>query len=404
MSEPSTLRALAITSLFPNRVAPNSATFNRQQLHHLAHLCDLDVWATVPWFPGAKTLAPSSFAARFADVPAFESIDSMEVSHPRTLHLPVVGRAIAGPLFAASIAARFTQIRHKIDVVLGTWAYPDAWASVVLGTIANVPTVVKVHGSDINVVAQKPLQRFQLARVLPKAAAVVAVSRALADEIANLGVPAENIHVIRNGVDGERFFLGDRALARRALANAHPRADAAFSQDGPVVLFVGNLKTEKGIHDLLEAWPTVVRDCPTATLCIVGGGSESERVKRQCAELPSAFAIGPVDHTEVALWMRASTLLCLPSWNEGTPNVVLESLACGRPVVASSVGGIPEVVNKPILGTLVAPRSPSALATALSDCLNSIAPQEDVAAAAEVIDWQASAGALHQILLSATRR
>ena len=230
----------------------------------------------------------------------------MEVSHPRTLHLPVVGRAIAGPLFAASIAARFTQIRHKIDVVLGTWAYPDAWASVVLGTIANVPTVVKVHGSDINVVAQKPLQRFQLARVLPKAAAVVAVSRALADEIANLGVPAENIHVIRNGVDGERFFLGDRALARRALANAHPRADAAFSQDGPVVLFVGNLKTEKGIHDLLEAWPTVVRDCPTATLCIVGGGSESERVKRQCAELPSAFAIGPVDHTEVALWMRAS--------------------------------------------------------------------------------------------------
>jgi teichuronic acid biosynthesis glycosyltransferase TuaC len=384
------LRVLAITKIFPNAAEPLSAPFNRQQFAALARRCELEVMATIPWFPGAGLLARWSSAGKLAAVPAREQIAGIAVSHPRTLFVPRLAHAAWGPLYAASIAPALRRYRGKVDVVLGSWAYPDGFAAILAARLLGVPCVVKLHGSDINVMAKLPGPRRLLAWALPQAARVVAVSRALAEEVAELGVPPGRIAVVMNGVDAELFRPRDRAAARRELG----------LPAGPLALYVGNLKPEKGVHELVRAWDTVARDLPDAALAIVGGGPE--RPALEAALPPRARLVGPQPLAAIPSWLAACDVLVLPSHVEGTPNVVLEALACGRRVVASAVGGVPDVITSATLGTLVPARDPAQLATALTQALRTPYAPEAVAELGARGGWEASAAALHAVLAAAT--
>jgi teichuronic acid biosynthesis glycosyltransferase TuaC len=383
------LRVLAITKIFPNAAEPLSAPFNRQQFAALARRCELEVMATIPWFPGAGLLARWSSAGKLAAVPAHEQIAGIAVSHPRTLFVPRLAHSAWGPLYAASIAPAVRRHRGKVDVVLGSWAYPDGFAAILAARLLGVPCVVKLHGSDINVMAKLPGPRRLLAWALPQAARVVAVSRALADEVAELGVPRDRIAVVMNGVDAELFRPRDRAAARRELG----------LPAGPLALYVGNLKPEKGVHDLMRAWDRVARDLPDAALAIVGGGPE--RAALEAALPPRARLCGPQPLAAIPTWLAACDVLVLPSHVEGTPNVVLEALACGRRVVASAVGGVPDVITSQALGTLVPARDPDQLATALTQGLRTPYVPEAVAELGARGGWEASATALHAVLAAA---
>lgn len=383
------LRVLAITKIFPNQAEPLSAPFNRQQFAALARRCELEVAATIPWFPGAGLLARWSSAGKLARVPRREQIAGIEVTHPRTLFVPRLAHAAWGPLYAASIAPALRRYRGKVDVVLGSWAYPDGFAAVIAGRLLGVPTVVKLHGSDINVMAKLPGPRRQTAWALSRAARVVAVSRALADEVVALGVPREQVTVVMNGVDAALFHVRDRAAARSELG----------LPDGPLALYVGNLKPEKGLLDLARAWESVVRDVPEARLAIVGGGPLREAL--EAALPPRATLFGAQPLTQVPIWMAACDVLVLPSHVEGTPNAVLEALACGRRVVATSVGGVPDLITSDSVGAMVPPRRPDALAAALTQALRTGYAAEQVAEQGARGGWEASAAALHAVLAAA---
>ncbi len=206
----SRLRVLVITKIFPNAAEPTSAPFNRQQIAALSRLCDVEVLGTIPWYPGAGLLGRWSSAGRVARVPARETIDGIDVRHPRTLFVPRVAHGLWAPLYAASLAPMALGYRGRVDVVLGTWAYPDGVAAVAIAKLIGVPAVVKLHGSDMNVIAKLPGPQRLLKLALPRAASVVAVSRALGDEARALGVPADRIAIVMNGVDPELFV---RAIA-----------------------------------------------------------------------------------------------------------------------------------------------------------------------------------------------
>lgn len=387
------MRVLAITKIFPNAAEPLSAPFNRQQFAALATRCDLEVMATIPWFPGAGLLGKWSSAGKLAEVPARETIAGIAVSHPRTLFVPRLAHATWGPLYAASIAPRLARYRGKVDVVLGSWAYPDGFAAVIAARVLGVPCVVKLHGSDINVMARLPGPRKLTAWALGRCARVVAVSRALADEVAALGVPRERIALVMNGVDSALFHPRDRAEARRAL-NLPP---------GPLALYVGNLKADKGVLDLAAAWRTVARDRPDASLAIVGGGPARGELEAALVEVPPGRAVlhGAQPLAQIPTWLAAADILVLPSHAEGTPNVVLEALACGRRVVASAVGGIPDLITDARLGALVPARDPAALAAALTDALHTPYVPDEVAALGARGGWDASAAALYAVLADA---
>lgn len=385
------MRVLIVTKIFPNAAEPLSAPFNRQQFAALARHCEIvDVLATIPYFPGAGLLGKWSSAGRLAAVPARATVDGLPVRHPRTWFVPRLGHGTWGPLYVASIAPVLMRYRGKVDVVLASWAYPDGFAGVIAGRLLGVPAVVKLHGSDINVNAKLPGPRRQLAWALPRAARVVAVSNALADEVAALGVPRERIALVRNGVDAELFRPGDRAAARRALG---------LPLDVPIALYVGNLKATKGVLDLIAAWKTVAAALPKAVLVIVGGGDEKAAVA--AAAGPQLVAPGARPLAEVPSYLAACDVLTLPSWAEGTPNVVLEALASGRRVVASSVGGIPDLIDDPLLGTLVPAKDPAALAAALVAELPRPYDPDAVAARGARGGWDASARALADVLRAA---
>src|SRR5262249_26697379 len=137
------LRVLVITKIFPNAAEPTSAPFNRQQISALAGKCAVEVLGTIPAYPGAGVPAAGRSAGRLTGVPRREVIDGMEVKHPRTLFIPRVAHGLWAPLYAASLAPRAVRYRGKIDVVLGTWAYPDGVAAVALARLIGVPAVVK---------------------------------------------------------------------------------------------------------------------------------------------------------------------------------------------------------------------------------------------------------------------
>src|SRR5262249_40057301 len=154
---------------------------------------------------------------------------------------------------AAWLYPRVRKYRRKIDVLLGTWAYPDGWASIVLARALRVPATVKLHGSDMNVIGELPGPRFMLQRILPKAARVVAVSRRLGDAAVSLGVDPARVHIVLNGVDRRLFALRDRRDARRALS---------LDPERRMILYVGSLNREKGVEELLRAFDSFTDSHP----------------------------------------------------------------------------------------------------------------------------------------------
>lgn len=387
------MRVLVMTKIFPNAVEPGSSPFNRQQFAALSRLCPLEVLATIPWFPAAPAVRRWLPTARLAGVPARETIDGLDVRHPRFLYLPRIGHGVAGALYAASLAPTVLRYRGRVDVLLGSWAYPDGFAAVVLAGLLDVPAVVKVHGSDLNVLPGLSGPRRRMQWALPRAARVVAVSRPLAEAAVRLGVERDRIDVVPNGIDRELFRVRDRLEARQALA---------LSPDEPIVLYVGHLAREKGALDLIRAFSLAEPALGRARLVMVGDGADAVACRQLCRELGvRASLVGAEPHERVPLWLAACDLLALPSHNEGIPNVVLEALACGRRVVASSVGGIPDVIDRRELGILVPPEDPPALAAALVQVLETPYDSGEVSRSLGIPDWEGSARALYESLLGA---
>ena len=381
------MNILALTNLFPSAWDPLRASFNRQQFDRLARVHDLEVMVAVDF--------RDRYRGRRGDPPALTHARSDDFTF---WYPPRVGRSLHGLAWYASLMAQrgASLRRRRFDLLLASWGYPDAVGTARLARTLKLPYVVKVHGSDLNQQAQHRLQRGQIASALRGARAVVAVSAALAQRARELGVPAARVHVLYNGVDGDSFRPGERAGARRRLG---------LAAEGPLVLYVGNLKPGKGCLDLLEAFPGLLERQPAARLAFVGDGPSAQALRQRAEVLGVAGRVlfaGARAHHELPAWMHAASLLCLPSHSEGVPNVVLEAMACGLPVVATDVGGIPEVLP-PHAGRMVPPRDRQALVDALDEVLRSHWPTGAITGHAARYSWRDNIERLDRILQDAAR-
>jgi glycosyltransferase involved in cell wall biosynthesis len=221
---------------------------------------------------------------------------------------------------------------------------------------------------------------------------VITRSEDLATRLGAVGIPAERLRPVHNGIDQERFrrIEGRREAVRERLQ---------IPAETPVVLFVGNLLPIKNPVLLLQAHAALRDD---ALLLLVGGGPMDAELRKLAEELGTARRvrfIGRCKPDEVADLMRAADVLCLPSWNEGVPNVILEAFGCGLPVVASQVGGIAEVhPEKPPFGLLVKVGEREALRAALETVLSGEKDPETISAHASQFTWERTADAYHTIL------
>lgn len=402
------LRVLAITRIFPNAVEPLSSPFNRQQFAALARLCDLKVMATIPWFPGAK-LVRSSRSWGLRKVPSRDVIAGIEVLHPRVAYVPGLA-GLSGALEVASLLPGFLALRREIDVVLGSWAYPDGAAAVALARLIGVPAVIKVHGSDLNVQSTMFGPRTNLAVALPRVSRLVAVSAALGEKAISLGVARDRVNIVPNGTDASLFRVRDHDEARRALEAEGNCPFAGASWPRRMILYCGRIEREKGVIDLLQAFAAIAARAPDLSLVLLGEGramAEAKDVARPLGVRVTFLGARPL--AQVPLWMGASTLVTLPSHAEGSPNVVREALACGRPVVGTNVGGIPELLTTRggdvrALGAMVPAKDPASLGEALLDVAKrdldgDFDPQ--AVAGESGGSWEDSAKALHAVLKAA---
>jgi glycosyltransferase involved in cell wall biosynthesis len=201
-------------------------------------------------------------------------------------------------------------------------------------------------------------RRARVAETLQGADGVVAVSRDLADHSVRLGAEPGRVSVVPEGTDLNQFCPGDRTAARRRLG---------LPTTGRVILFVGNVLLSKGAGVLAEACGRLAGRGAEFTCYVVGRGPDADRVKATAERYAiggRVVLVGPKPQAELPDWYRAADVVTLPSFSEGIPNVLREAIACGVPFVATSVGGIPELVRGPA-GRLVPPGDPVALAEAL---------------------------------------
>ncbi len=382
------MRILAITHLYPTPDDPAFAAFNRQQFDRLARLHELQVVRPLSW----PMVMGRALRGRGAPE-SFRHEDGITVHTPTYFYPPRVSRQHYGSFFERSIAGatRTLIAGFRPDVILASWAHPDGWAAVRIGRQAGIPVVVKVHGSDVLVHAVGA-RRARVADALAGADAVVAVSEDLAAQVRALGVAPERVHVVPHGVDLARFTPGDRSAARQRLG---------LPLDGPLLLFVGRVLVSKGATDLVRAC-ALVRDRGIAFHCrLVGPGTDSGRVAALIgsSRLDACVALaGGRPHTELPDWFRACDVVALPSHSEGIPNVLRESIAMGKPFVATRVGGIPEIAD-PSWSALVPVGDIAALGDALAQMLAS-PPRVDPSLSRRLnITWEQSAALLSDLLM-----
>ena len=247
---------------------------------------------------------------------------------------------------------------QRYDVAIGSWIFPDAVCTSWLARLRSIPMVAVALGSDINVTAQLPKQRLQIRAMLLSNSSSVAVSQDLIEKMASVGAPQSRLRVIYNGVDLEVFRPRDQLLARAKLG---------LKTGGKLILFVGNLIKEKGCFELFEAMRQVAKQYRDSQLVYIGDGpvrSELQNMIEASEMAEHVLLAGKVLHHDLGPWFNCADVVCLPSYREGVPNVLMEAMASGVPIVSTNVGGIPEVVP-PFAGILVEPTNTDQLATAL---------------------------------------
>jgi len=341
------MRILTFTNLFPDDVRPRHGIFVEQRLQQLLATGSLQakVIAPVPWFPFRGKL----FGAwgRYASVATTETRRGVEVIHPRYPVIPKIGMSFAPRLLVMAMKAplrRMIESGYDFDLIDAHYFYPDGVAAVTLGRWLGKPVVITARGSDVNVLTRYTLPRRGILRAAAECNAVVTVSAALKHRLSMLGVSDDKLHVLRNGVDLELFHPLERESIRRELG-----------VDRTLFLSIGNLIPLKG-HDI--AVKAVAR-LPETELIIVGSGPARNSLRQLSASLGVDDRVRIIENlpqNELVRYYNAADALILASSSEGMPNVVLESMACGTPVVATDVGGTSELISGTVAGELMPTR------------------------------------------------
>jgi glycosyltransferase involved in cell wall biosynthesis len=291
------------------------------------------------------------------------------VHHPRFVVVPRVLKSTDAALMAGSLRSGFRRL-HRVapfDIVDAHWAYPDGVAAAILASQVRVPFAVTVRGDDVNVFAQERGRRPWIRWALSRASVVIALSGDLKRRVDELTNGRARTVVVPNGIDVDRFRRVDQPGARRRLG---------LKAEGRVLLSVGRLHASKGFDTVIDAVGRLGSRFDDVQL-FVAGAPDGEADARPAIAAAVArhglegrvHLVGPQSPERLVDWYNAADLFCLATTREGSPNVLLEALACGLPCVATPVGGNPDAVRSPELGLLVTP-DPASIAAALERALD----------------------------------
>ena len=372
------MKLLTFSTLFPNTQQPSHGIFVQTRLRYLlgSGVVESKVVAPVPWFP--STNQRFGHYASLAKVPLSETRFGIEVLHPRYPVIPKIGMSIAPPLLYRAVKpviAKIIDEGYDFDAIDAHYFYPDGVAAVMLGRYFNKPVAITARGTDINLIPAHMLPRKMILWAASHAQGMITVCAALKDAMVELGIPAERITPLRNGVDLELFKPGNREELRNVLGLHR------FT-----LMSVGHLIERKG-HDIgIRALTSL----PGVHLLIAGDGPERknlENLAQRAGVIDRVAFLGSLSQPELKDYYGAVDALVLASSREGWANVLLESMACGTPVIASNVWGTPEVVASPEAGVLMPSRTAAGLVSAAHALQDNYPSHEATRAYAERFSW-----------------
>lgn len=387
------MKVLTFSTLFPSSERPGHGIFVETRLRHLVASGQIQsrVVAPVPWFP-FRNRRFGQYAS-FARTPSKETRGGIRVLHPRYPLLPKIGMTAAPFLLAHAVKPALRRLIDEgfdFDLIDAHYFYPDGVAAVLLGRHFNKPVVITARGSDITLLPRYRLPRKMIEWAAGHASGIITVCHALKEEIARMGIAADRIKPLRNGVDLQLFQPGDREHIRNRLRIS------SFT-----LLSTGNLVPLKG-HDLVISALPLLKD---VRLLIAGGGPEKhnlENLARQLEVRDRVTFLGTLPQSELKNYYCAADALVLASSREGWANVLLEAMACGTPVVASRVWGTPEVVTAPEAGLLMEARSAIGIVQAIRALQSNYPDRAATRRYAERFSWdETTTGQIelfHQIL------
>lgn len=390
------MNILTFTSLFPNSSAPNFSVFVYQRVLHVAHRSGnkVTVIAPIPYFPTWSHLPRwRSLGA----LPEQERVGDLEVHHPRYPLLPKIAMPLHGLLIfiGCFFLVRRLHKEREFDCIDAHYVYPDGFAAALIAKLLGIPVIVSARGSDINRFPSFRLIKPMIRWTLRNSSGLVAVSAALRKVMLDLGAP--EVEVVGNGVDVHRFQPVPQAVAKE---------HANLPANSRIIVSVAALIPCKGHRLLLAAFSELARHYPDLKLVLIGKGELRNELQNQIQTLKledRVMLAGMIANEDLKFWYSASEVSCLASSREGWPNVLFESLACGTPVVATRVGGAPEVITRPELGILV-DQDPRALATALAAALNRNWDRELIIDFARLRTWDSVAAEMDGYLQSVSTK
>ena len=347
--------------------------FVYQRLAALGHLEDLKVCSPAPWFPVIR---------KASGHPIGEEWHDLIVYRPRFFYFPGMLKNFDAKFYARGLKIWLETLCQtwRPDVLDAHFVWPDGVGVALLAKELGIPYVITLRGKLYECL-KIPAQTRQCAQALQGAAAVISVSSRMAEEALKLGAPQERLHVIANGVDLDQFQPRDKNDCREKLG---------LPQDRRLLLTVAHLGHRKGHHEAIRALAGLPDD---VSLVIVGGSAQGgtpdilRQVARDAGVEKRLILPGLQPYDQIPLYFSAADASVLASYREGCPNAVLESLACGTPVIATDVGAVPDILPIPGVGRIVPAEQVDPLRAAMMDVLEQSWDAETVVRDSGVQSW-----------------
>ncbi len=376
------MKVLAFSYLFPNKYQPFYGIFVLNRLKAVGKYCEVKVIAPVPWFPFMGIFN------RFKDYPKItrkETIEGIEVLHPRFFIIPGYLKWMDGISYFFSTIFHVLHLKkdYKFDLIDVHWVYPDILAACIYAKIYKKKLLVTIRGKNALCLGEKSLRKKIIDFLLKKVDCIITLSQELKDISIDIGAQEAKVKVIPNGVDINRFKPFKRDECRKKLG---------LPLDKEILLSVGSLIVGKGFHKIIEILPEISKKCDLNFYIIGDTGAAGNyrkeiEVKIRELNLKNVFLLGSRSNEELVYWYNACDVFCLATSAEGSPNVVMEALACGAPVVVSAVGGTPDIVNKEFLGFLIDPDSSTDLKSKLGTALKTDWDRDRIRKYMEQFTW-----------------
>lgn len=373
-------RVLLLSHMYPNPARPVDAVFVHDLAKVLSRKCSIQVVSPIPSFPFLDRTEKYRGTSR---VPRRMNMDGITVLYPRFFFIPKFLKFTDWLFYFICVLPSIIRLRRSFDLIYCHWGYPDGLVAWLFARLLGKKVALHVHGNNSIRLFERSIRKILIKYFLGRIDGVIAVSPDLKTQmVTGYEVKDASVSVIANGIDTEVFSPLPQEEARERLG---------LPQSGKIIVTVARLSTEKRQDLLLEAFSQVARRRDDVRLYIVGDGPERKRLKELSSRLSLdgrvAF-VGSVQHAVVPVWLSASDVFCLPSDWEGCPVVVIEALGCGRPVVSTSVGAVPDLIPNDGYGLLVPTGCINKLGDALSDALGRSWDQKKIGELGRTYTWE----------------